>query len=460
MNKSPNILLFLTDDHAAWANHCYGDRYVDTPNIDYLARKGVQMMNAFTPTPVCSPARACVFTGRTSSQHGVHDYIGTTADADVDFNWISGEKILPEILREHGYHTAVVGKWHIGQERVAKQGFDHAFTLGPEYPIYHKGNRTFYQGSNPVETQGYLSRTITDASVDYLRQRDKNSPFFLVVGHYATHSPWNGHPERLVDHYRQLGVGTEMHREQYPFGIPINEALDVTRANAPEALCQYYAGVTEIDESVGRIMDELTAQNLQDDTLVIYTSDHGLNCGQHGLFGKGNATYPLNMLEESIRVPLIFHFPSRLLNQQKRVDMVDHTDLFATILDFAGIEESKDEADRRNSPGKSLYPLLVNSHHPILKKDIQFCEYGPVRMARTQRYKLSLYPDPAMNLLFDLQSDPHEEQNRFLDPALQAVRDDLTKRIDAYYCRYCEESHKGTNFTKLPTYNPRVAWKS
>jgi hypothetical protein len=81
-------------------------------------------------------------------------------------------------------------------------------------------------------------------------------------------------------------------------------------------------------------------------------------------------------------------------------------------------------------------------------------------MARTQRYKLSLYPDPAMNLLFDLQSDPHEEQNRFLDPALQAVRDDLTKRIDAYYCRYCEESHKGTNFTKLPTYNPRVAWKS
>ena len=459
MNKSPNVLLFLTDDHAAWASHCYGDAHVHTPNIDYLARKGIQMMNAFTPTPVCSPARACVFTGRTASQHGVHDYIGTNSPDEVDFNWMAQEKLLPEIMQEHGYGTAIVGKWHLGQERISKQGFDHAFTIGPEYPIYHHGIRTFYNGNEPVTTEGYLAKTITDASLDYLRSRDREKPFFMVVGHYATHSPWTGHPQRLVDHYRQLGVGKHMQRFQYPFGKPVNECLDSTRENPQEALCQYYAGVTEIDESVGSIMDELTTQGILDDTLVIYTSDHGLNCGQHGLWGKGNATYPLNMLEESIRVPMIFYNRKRLLSQQKRVDMVDHTDLFATILDLVGISEPQGDVDKRNSRGRSFQPILVNSSRQTQQKEVQFCEYGPVRMARTQRFKLSIYPQSEMNLLFDLQNDPDEIRNLYNDPVYNHIKELLTEKINRFYSQYQIEKNNGINEKQLPAYNPHVAWK-
>jgi arylsulfatase A-like enzyme len=455
MKHSPNIILFLSDDHAAWATGCYGNHDVRTPHIDHLAKNGVQMLNAFTPTPVCSPARACLMTGRTASQHGVHDYIGTTADFEVDFNWIKDETILPQLFKSAGYETILIGKWHLGQERTSKQGFDHSFTFGPEYPIHHQGIRTWYRNDCAEEHEGVLSEIITEEALSFLRNRTKERPFFMVIGHYATHSPWSGHPDDLVQIYRDKQLSMEQKQIQYPYGVLVNEAMDLTRETPVEALCQYYAGVSEIDNSVGAILSQLKELDLLDSSCLIYTSDHGLNCGQHGLWGKGNATFPLNMLEESIRVPLLFYAPNRILPKQKRMEFVDHTDLFKTILDLAYLSDHAKE--ERNSPGTSYLPLLTNTYPLPLKKPMQFCEYGPVRMVKTHRYKLVEFPNEAHNLFFDLHMDPQEEQNQYHESAYRTIIDHLSEKMELHFSQYSVQGKQGDH-PNLPQYNPHVAW--
>ncbi|MPM54959.1 Arylsulfatase [bioreactor metagenome] len=455
MSNCPNVVLFLSDDHAAWACGCYGNPDVHTPSLDYLADNGVQMLNAFTPTPVCSPARACLMTGRLASQHGVHDYIGTTDSFDVDYNWMQHETLLPQLFQQAGYETILIGKWHLGQERTAKQGFDQAFAIGPDYPIRHQGRRTWYRNDEPVIKDGLISSIITEEALDYLAHRTSEKPFLLVIGHYATHSPWSGHPRPLVEYYRKKHIEQPEPTTQYPFGMLVNEACDHTREDAVEALCQYYAGVTEIDTSVGAILQELRNQNLDESTLVVYTSDHGLNCGQHGLWGKGNATFPLNMVEQSIRIPLIFHAPNRLLSKQQRTEFVDHTDVFATILELAGIPDT--EKKNRNSPGTSFCALLNNTHPRPAGRQHQFCEYGPVRMMRTHRHKLMLFPRTEENLFFDLAQDPLEQVNLYGNAEYQLIIDEMNQAIRAHFSTFSVESNDGVK-ASLPQYNPHVAW--
>lgn len=458
-DKKPNVVLFLTDDHAAWANSCYGNQDVMTPNLDFLASQGVVMQNAFTPTPVCSPGRACLFTGRISSQHGVHDFVASTTSDNK--NWVKDELLLPELFQENGYETALIGKWHLGQECISKQGFDYSFTIGPDFPVYHKGERTHYRGDEAVTHKGFMTQNITDDTIEYLRNReDAEKPFFMVVGHYATHSPFEGHPERLVDHYRKKNIAPVSKQTNYPFGIQRNESLYQTRDDRKEALCQYYAGVSQIDESIGTILDECEKQDLMGDTIFIYTADHGLNCGQHALFGKANATFPLNMVEEDLRVPLIFYAQNYLFPQQVRTEWVDHTDLFNTILDLVGIEESQEEKTERNSPGKSYASFLTNSEPYIGPwKDVQFCEYGPVKMVKWHEFKLVLYPDSCQNLLFDLSKDPEESLSFYDDEAYQTIRKKLTSLIEAYYARYVVEDFDARHFEHLPRYNNVIAWE-
>ena len=453
-------MLFLTDDHAAWANGCYGNSDVMTPNLDFLANKGVVMQNAFTPTPVCSPGRACLFTGRISSQHGVHDFIGSGLEDD-NRNWVENELILPELLQVDGYETALIGKWHLGQECLSKQGFDHSFTIGPDFPIYHKGERTHFRGDEAVLRKGYMAQNITDDAIEYLRDRQvTEKPFFLVVGHYATHSPFEDHPERLVDYYRKKGIAPASKQTNYPFGIQKNESLYQTREDRTEALCQYYAGISQIDESIGTILDELEKQDLMENTIVIYTADHGLNCGQHALFGKANATFPINMVEENLRVPLIFYSPNHLFSQQVRTEWVDHTDLFNTILDLIGIEESQEKKIERNSPGKSYAYFLTNTVPYISSwKDVQFCEYGPVKMVKWHEFKLVVYPDASQNILFDLAKDPEEKLSYYHDEAYQKIREKLNKLVEDYYAKYVVEAYDARHFENLPRYNKIIAWE-
>lgn len=451
----PNVVVFQTDDHAQWAARCYGNSELRTPSVDYLAETGVQMRNAFTPTPVCSPARASFWTGLLPSQHGVHDYLAE-ADPEVGaVKWLRGKQTLAQILHDAGYVTGLCGKWHLGQADTPPRGFDYWYEIG--FPI-GRPSAFVSPWPAPAETDSieYNRHAITDHAIDFLRKRDCDRPFFLYVGHFATHSPWTAHTERLVRTYRDCTFRDIPTDPVYPFGRLNSESLHPTRADRREALAQYYAAVSEIDEQVGRLLDELEAQNLASDTLMVYTSDHGLNTSHHGIWGKGNGTHPYNMLEESIRVPLLLRQPGALLGGQMRDEVVTHMDLFQTILDHVGVQVP--DQSRWVYPGRSFRALCRGDAREGWPEEV-FGEYGNLRMCRTRRHKLiRRYPDGPAEL-FDLERDPRETYSLLNDQSYQGVAADLDARITAYFGKYADKQSSGLHVATLPRHNLNEAWR-
>lgn len=451
----PNVLVFLTDDHAQWAAGCYGNTEIRTPTLDHLASTGVRFENAYTPSPVCSPARACFFTGKVPSQHGVHDYLAESDPQVQAVDWLGGQATLATILKEAGYMTGLCGKWHLGNGEQKPEGFDFWFSQSAAVSEPEAYDAPWPRTALP--TAGYDRHGITDRAVEFLRKRDDDKPFFLTVGYLATHSPWTGHPERLVDQYRQATFRDIPEDPTYPFGRLRSESLYPTRGNPREALAQYYASVTDIDEQIGRVMDELEMLKLREDTLVIYTSDHGLNAGHHGIWGKGNATLPYNMVEESIRIPLIVSHPTGILGRQIRQEPVTHCDTFMSILETTGIPlPSSSGSD--NYPGRSYRPALLGQSLPQWP-DAVFGEYGNLRMVRTKRHKLiRRYPDGPHELI-DLVVDPREQTNVIDDQCYAEVLKELDQKIDAYFENYSTPEHAGTDVLDQPRHNKDEAWR-
>lgn len=455
MPDQRNILVLFNDDHAQWAGGAYGNDEIHTPTIDYLARSGVLMENAFTPIPICSPARACFLTGRLPSQHGVHDFLAYSDPEASQRWWLAEETTLPQLLAANGYETAMCGKWHLGNDAAPQAGFEHWFSLGGVYPINRCGPYPFSVDGQLQEFSAYKTPLITANAIRFLRQRDRQRPFFLHVALRATHGPWRDNPQRAVAPYRDARFSDIPQDAMYPFGRQRLSSVAPTRNNPREALAQYYASVTRIDAAAGRLLDELEAQGLRENTLVVYTSDHGLCCGHHGIWGKGNATLPYNMVEESIRVPLIFNHPQSLFAGQRRAEFVDHLDLFQTLLDYAGVPAAPD----RNYPGRSFLPALTNEAHLPAWRQQQFGEYGNLRMIRTRRHKLvRRYPDGPSEL-FDLLQDPRETVNLFHDPAHAGLVADLTQQLEEHFARYEDPLKSGLRVRHLPRHNDSEAWR-
>lgn len=456
MKTIDNILIVLAEDHGQWAVGCYGNDEIQTPTLNYLARTGVKMDNAFTPIPVCSPARASLLTGKLPSQHGVHDYLSST-DPDVHTRpWLDVHKTLPQMLAEAGFETAFCGKWHLGHDERPQAGFDFWYSLTGDYPVEHGGTHRYSDHGRIHSRSGYKTQIITDEAVAFLRQREKERPFFLMASYTAPHSPWNRHPERLVAQYRQCTFADIPDDVTYPFGRQALESTFDTRLRPREALAQYYAAVSQIDEATGRLLDELEALGLRESTLVVYLSDHGLNCGHHGIWGKGNGTLPANMVEESIRIPLILNQPGRLFAGQRRREFVDHLDLFQTLAEYAGVVLPE---EKEVYAGHSYLPLLENTSALEWRTE-QFGEYGNLRMVRTDAFKLVLrYPNGPCEL-FDLRADPRETVNLFHSSQHTPIVETLTARIDAYFARYEDPEKSGLKARELPLHNPTEPWRS
>ena len=452
MANQPNILLFLTDDHGQWASGPYGNREVRTPHLDRLAASGVVMENAFTPTPVCSPARASLLTGLTPSQHGIHDYIGMAFDRGP---WLAAEQTLPQLLQKAGYRTGLAGKWHIGNEDTPAPGFDSWFSVGSAYPLYHEGTREFCNQGRMETFSGYTDDIIAEQAASFLSAPDRR-PFFLLAGLYAAHSPWRGHPERLASAYRSATFSDIPAQETSPSHEQGAESLSVDRQHQREAQVQYYAAVSHIDENVGRMLQAIDDVGKLNNTLVVYTSDHGLNCGHHGLWGKGNATLPLNMLEESIRVPLLLRWPGVIEAKTRRDEMVDHLDLFQTLAE-AGQAKLPPNTDYA---GKSLLPLLLDHEEVRSWRDIQFGEYGTVRMARSRRYKMIRRHPNGPHELFDLEVDPRENRNLIDSPQHLAVTTELSQLLASHFQRFTTPGKSGTLGAALPQHNMTEAWRA
>ena len=430
---------------------CAGNRELHTPSLDFLARTGTRLINAYTPGPVCSPARACFWTGRMPSQHGIHDWIQEPARPQIR---LQNETSLAEALKAVGYQTALVGKWHCGASWEKQPGFDYYLGENKEqYP--HKGVCKFMENGVPVEHTGHRAPFVTSKALDFLRGRDKSRPFFLFVGHVDTHSPFTQHPERLVEHYEKASF-SDIPKERY-----VGNAKRVP-GKLPEPkehlrrLAQYYAAVEMLDAQVGAVLDYLDGIGELDNTLVVYTGDHGHMNGHHGLYFKGNGTHPPNFYDESIQVPSLFRLPGTVAAGQTLDLPVSHCDLFRTLADVGGAPLPK-----YDGPGKSALPLLSG----VLDTkwgEASFCEYGTARMVRTRKWKLIVRyaPQATGDELYDLERDPRETKNILADPAHATTVTELRQRLDAFFAQYTQAGRDGRELAaKTPDYfNDSKLW--
>lgn len=468
--KHPNIVVLLTDDHGQWAAGCYGNREIHTPGLDHLAAHGVRFRNAMTPTPVCSPARATFWTGLYPSQHGIHDYLGPGSYRDGP--WIESEVQLGELLSDAGYRCGFFGKWHCGTPEETRPGFEEWFCIGRRTGP-HAGEQHYIHNGRRIAERGYQARITTDAALRFIRDAASGEgregpvstgpgeeapassvrPFFAFVGLVATHSPYSDHPSRLVESYRSAQFDDIPRDSVHPFGRPTGEGRNAAKDWRKRQI-QYYAAVSEIDEQLGRIVDALDEMGELSNTLVVYTADHGLNVGHHGLFGKGNATRPLNMLEESIRVPLIFGGWEGLFGHQVRSEMTDHADLFLTLAEVAGAK-----LPASDYPGRSFLPLLTRAASIPGWKRVQFGEYGDLRMARSHGCKLIRRNGRGADQLFDLETDPRETQNVIGDPSYRADVAALDHALANAFDAMADSPKNGLNVASLRAHNDVEAWR-
>jgi len=460
----PNILVFLTDDHARWAQHAYGNSELWTPNLDRLAAQGTRMMRAFTTCPVCSPARASFFTGRMPSQHGIHDYLGTKDSAVT--NYLAGQTLISEFMKTAGYHTGLVGKWHCGFEREPKPGFDRWFSYWKnQFP--HVGTQHFSDQGKLVEEEGQQSPFLTRQAVNFIRDHKQKegtdgNPFFLFVSYVDTHSPHNQAPDELVRRYESA---TFRDVPQEKFAACHIQAVETASENPDverRKLMEYYAAASFVDQQVGEVLAELQSSGLMENTLVVYTSDHGLNCGQHGVWEKGASTVPQNFLEESVGIACTLSWPAGGIRQNATCDdLVNHCDLWATLLEIAGATPAAPVEAQINSPGISYLPQLRGQNVPSWRQTI-FSEYGNARMARTDRYKLiNRYPYAGVRFpdeLYDLQEDPRETVNRHDDPALKQIASDLSSELDRFFAKYSVPGHDGLDLANQPVFAGNSSW--
>ena len=388
MSERPNIVVILSDQQRSDSLACYGNVFVRSPNIDRLASQGVRFIDAFTPFPLCTPARASLWTGTWPHLHGIMDCVYGIDDA---FERSPAPTTVFDRLSEAGYLVGYFGKWHLGDARPAR--IDH-------------WDATNSEEGHWIEGREYIPEAQTRRMIDWLRElRGERRPFFLVQAYRPPHEPYTA-PERDLRLYRGKGIFRP----------------------------GYYASVSALDRSVGEILEALDDIGARDDTLVIYTSDHGEHFNYRARNNKSTGH------DDSIRIPLVAAWPGRVVPGKTVPGAVGLQDLTPTLLDFADCEipdclhgrslrsllergdgrggeryyvqntedfRSFEVWDRLMSAGG--YPANSRSHRSPDR------EWDRQRALWTPGAKLIL-SEHGNHALFDLERDPEEELNLFGAP--------------------------------------------
>lgn len=434
----PNIVFIMTDDQGEWALGCSGNGEIETPNIDRLAEQGIRFENFFCASPVCSPARASLLTGRIPSQHGVQDWIrrgNGNRKGEPAIEYLAGQRAYTEILAERGYVCGISGKWHLGDSFKPQKGFSH-WTVTPQ------GGGRFYNGQiirdgELITTPEYLTDVITEDALGFIdSQADSGSPFYLSVHYTAPHSPWiDQHPKELVDRYESCPFESAPQENRHPWFstqelVFSEDCADLNRREFPirEHLKGYYASVTAVDSGVGRIVDALQARGELENTLVVFTSDNGFNCGHHGIWGKGNATFPANMYDTSVKVPFIACHPGRIPPGQVCDALVSGYDFMPTLLEYLGIESCAE-----GLAGRSFCPQLLGLEDDADRSVYIYDEYGPTRMVRAREWKyVHRYPY-GPHELYDLVADPGERVNLAGRPERAGLVEEMRRQLEGWF---------------------------
>lgn len=474
--KRPNVVLIMSDDHAYQAISSYNSNLIKTPHIDRLADEGVKFERAFVTNSICAPSRAVIMTGKYSHLNGVK------GNSEV-FN--GDQETMPKLFQQHGYKTAIVGKWHL---KSAPVGFDYWNVLPGQGDYY---NPDFIKMGKDTIYQGYVTEIITDLSIQFLENRNAGKPFFLMMHHKAPHRNWMPAlkyltsfrdslfqlPNNFFDSYqkqkalqRQLLTVANHMDIRMDFKIPC-DTCDTVSVNhwAPSEyhrrmarltpsekeswaqayqyevdkfmsntmnqdelvqwmynryLHDYLACILSVDESVGELLDYFDENKLTENTMVVYTSDQGFFLGEHGLFDKRF------MYEEALRTPMLIRYPNQIEKGSTINEMVLNLDLAPTLLKIAGIEVPQ------MMQGRSMTDLWMGERDHDWRDAIYYHYYEkgfgatPHYGIRTDRYKLIHFYDPIDSWeLYDLEGDPSEIINMIDDPEKNELISTLKNRL-------------------------------
>ena len=428
-----NVVVILSDDHRYdfMGFHPDAPDFLRTPHLDRMAAEGAHLANAFVTTSLCSPSRASILTGQYAHNHRIVDNTSPIPE---------GTRFFPHDLRENGYRTAYVGKWHMGEvDDEPQPGFDHWVSF--------RGQGSYTDpllnvNGEQVPHEGYTTDILTDYALDWLREQDGSEPFFLELSHKAVHAEFVPAP-RHVGTYAEITVPyppTMADTERNYWGKPRWVREQRTSWHGVDYLYhgtlgpggfdafyrRYAEALLALDESVGRVLEYLDESGLAENTLVLYLGDNGFLLGEHGLIDKRNA------YEASIRIPMLAWAPG-WIEPGSRVDgLVRNLDIAPTLLELTGASTTIP------MDGQSFLGLL--SGEPAGEVDREFLyeyywEYAfphtPTTFAlRGDRFKYIFYHGVWDTFeLYDLQNDPQERVNLIEVPAFRPVADEMRDRL-------------------------------
>ncbi|GAB1474046.1 sulfatase [Bacteroidota bacterium] len=476
--KPMNVILFLVDDLGWMDTGCYGSKFYETPNIDKLARDGVRFTNAYAACHVSSPTRASLLTGKYPASINLTDWL--PGRKNFPFQKLKNVEInqqlpyeLPTVsslLKKRGYSTAIIGKWHLGEEPGSTSG--HGFDI--HIPDWNKGwpNKGYFQpyGLKGLESgpEGeYLTDRLTQEAINYIEQ-NRDKPFFLYMSHFAVHDPVEGRPDLVEKYKMKLGVkknGVEIKYilEGNPDQVQNHSGkIDVShdgykifedntvKIKQIQDNVQFAAMVESMDESLGRIMKKLEDEGLDDNTIIIFYSDNGGMSAANFYDPKrsikeenldktfSTSNLPLRagkgwLYEGGIRVPLIVKLPGKGLKGIISDVPVTSPDLLPTIMDILGVKDVALE----NSDGVSLKPLLKGKK--TLKREAIYWHFphysnhgmqSPGGAVRWGDYKLIEYYENNSVQLFNLKNDIEEMKD--ISKTEPEITDRLKRMLDTW----------------------------
>lgn len=381
--EKPNIIVILTDDQG-WADVGFnGATDIPTNNLDRLAREGVIFTNGYVSHPYCSPSRAGLLTGRYQSRFGHDCNMPYQSENDNTIGTPLAEKMISEVLKEQGYRTSAIGKWHVGDHpdlHPPAQGFDHWFGFpggGMNYWGYPQSDikRIYRNGKHvPTNELSYLTDDFTNEAIAVINKKD-NRPFFIYLAYNAPHSP-----DQVTESY-----------------------LENTKHIEYGGRSVYGAMVNAIDINVGRIDVALKKNKLKENTILIYLSDNGgrINHADNG----PNRGHKGMLFEGGIKVPFFMVWPNKISSNTKYTKTISALDIFPTLLNAAGGNAKKE----RQLDGVDLIPFLENSANSVPHEKLFWRSTGGFEYAvRKGNFKLYKSSYKNKTLLFDLKNDPLE----------------------------------------------------
>jgi arylsulfatase A-like enzyme len=427
----PNIVFFLGEGLRADEFSIAGNPILKTPNMDRIGREGVIFRNAFVTNALCLPSRASILSGAYSHTTGAT----TNQEDQVPANF----RMFTDVLRQHGYQTAFIGKSHVGGALLDRP-WDYYFGFKGQadylHPTIIEGRDGVY--SEPKVHDRYVDDLLTDKAIEWIKASG-DQPFCLLLWFYAPHAPFY-RPRRMLDLFNgvKIAVPEDFNEDLSDYAgksravaeaenkIGTTEVGDDDPRSLEELVKDHYAGVESNDEDVSRLLDSLAARGKLDDTAIMLSSDHGFFLGEHTFYDKRL------MYEPAIRVPMMIRWPNHVLAGQVRDEMVLNIDVAETLLEIAGLPIPP------TMQGRSFLSLARGQSVSDWRKDwlYEYYEYPgfenvrPHRGIRTERYKLiHFFVEPQEFELYDLQSDSNEDKNLYGKPGYEALTAQLKARL-------------------------------